>query len=221
MIYCNGETLLDKPFSYRHSKIVELVTPIDHKIRPAHGIISDSDEEASNFYQEALSLGLEGVMAKKLDAIYKPGSRVGYGVKVKPVMDTLDLVIVSAEWGEGKRTGWLTSFVLGCLDYDGQVVEIGKFGTGLKEKPEEGFSFMEMTELLRPLVLSEEGKIVHLRPEVVVSVNCEEIQKSPSYSSGYALRFPRFAGLRSDKPVDEIMTLEQIEEMYFSQRGRG
>lgn len=221
MIYCEGETLLDQPYSHRRDLIKKHIASVDHRIKPAHGILTDSDEEAQRFYEEALANGLEGVMAKKLDAIYKPGSRVGYGVKVKPVMDTLDLVIIGAEWGEGKRAGWLTSFVLGCLDETGEVVEIGRFGTGLKEKPEEGFSFMEMTELLRPLIIEEEGKMVRVKPEVVISVHCEEIQKSPSYTSGYALRFPRFAGLREDKPVEEIATIDQIEEMYFSQRGRG
>jgi len=219
-LFMNGENIIDKPFSYRRELIVKYVTTIAHKIAPATCLLTDSEQKAQEFYDVALTLGLEGVMAKKLDAIYKPGSRVGYGVKVKPVMDTLDLVVVGAEWGEGKRSEWLASFTVACLDENGELVEIGKVGTGIKEKLEEGFSFLEFTQLLRPLIIEEKGKVVRVKPEIVISVACEEIQKSPSYSSGYALRFPRFVTLRQDKPVSEIAQLEHIEEMYFTQRGR-
>ena len=219
-ISSEGLNLLDAPFAERREAILRTVKTIEMKIQPSHALLTDSDEAAQEFYLQATSSGLEGVMAKKLDAPYKPGSRVGYGVKVKPVMDTLDLVIVGAEWGEGKRAGWLTSFTVACSDENGDLMEIGRVGTGLKEKPEEGFSFGQLTELLRPLIIKEWGKNVAVTPKIVISIHCEEIQKSPGYSSGYALRFPRFAGLRDDKPLDEITQLEQIEEMYFTQRGR-
>ena len=161
-------------------------------------------------------------MLKTLNAPYRPGARVGYMVKLKPTMETLDLVIVGAEWGEGKRSGWLTSFSLACRDSEtGKFLEIGKFGTGVKEKSEEGMSFGEMTEMLRPLIIEENGRAVRVRPEIVVEIKFEEIQQSPTYSSGYALRFPRLKRLREDKSTDEIVSIEDIESAYGEQRGRG
>ena len=135
-------------------------------------------------------------------------------------METLDLVIIGAEWGTGKRGKWLSSFDIACKDEDGNFLEIGKFGTGVKEKAEEGTSFEEMTELLKPLIKSEKGRSVTVRPAVVVEIDYEEIQKSPTYSSGYALRFPRLVRLRVDKPIDEISDLNTVEELYYEQRGR-
>ena len=166
-------------------------------------------------------MGEEGAMAKNLEGIYKPGSRVGYGVKIKSIMDPLDLVIVAAEYGEGKRSGWLTSFYLACSD-NGKLVEIGKVSTGLKELEEQGTTFKEMTGLLKPLVRKSSGKFVELKPEIVIEVGYEEIQKSVNYSSGYALRFPRFIRLRTDeKTVDDINTAEDVEQLYEQQRARG
>ncbi|MBI5880680.1 hypothetical protein HZB90_00965 [archaeon] len=160
-------------------------------------------------------------MAKNLDGIYKPGSRVGYGVKVKPVMESLDLVIVAAEWGEGKRSGWLTSFTLACYDPDtGSFLEIGKVGTGMKEKVELGVSFEQLTELLKPVILREKGRDVTVKPMVVVEVNFEEIQKSPTYSSGYALRFPRVIRIREDRSPDECSDLSLVQDLYSTQRSR-
>ncbi|MBW2972204.1 ATP-dependent DNA ligase, partial [Candidatus Woesearchaeota archaeon] len=99
-----GESLIKKPFSERRKIIEDIVTPVPFRIVPAKQIVTDDPDAAQKFYEESLKSGEEGVMAKNLDGIYKPGSRVGYGVKVKPVMESLDLVIVAAEWGEGKRS---------------------------------------------------------------------------------------------------------------------
>jgi DNA ligase 1 len=160
-------------------------------------------------------------MAKNLDAVYKPGSRVGFGMKIKPIMETLDVVIIGAEKGEGKRTGWLSSYVIAVVDGDtGEYLEIGKVATGFKEKTEEGTSFEEMTELLKPFIIEEKGKIVTIRPEVVIEVAFEEIQRSTEYDSGFALRFPRLVRLRDDRRPDECSTLADVEDQYEFQRGR-
>nr|MCK4929490.1 DNA ligase [Nanoarchaeota archaeon] len=161
--------------------------------------------------------GEEGVMAKNLEGIYKPGSRVGYGVKVKPVMESLDLVIVGAEWGTGKRSGWLTSYVLACRKGD-KFLEIGKVGTGIKELEEQGVSFKELTMKLNPLIISEEGKTVRIKPEIIIEVKYEEIQKSPTYDSGYALRFPRFVRLREDKALSDVSDISLVEDLYKGQK---
>ncbi|MFT4297887.1 MAG: DNA ligase, partial [Candidatus Woesearchaeota archaeon] len=140
-----------------------------------------------------------------------------YGMKIKSILEPLDLVIVRAEYGEGKRAGWLSSFTLACIDEDGSFLEIGKVSTGLKEKEEQGVSFIELTNLLKPLVLSESNKQVDVKPSIIIEVGYEEIQKSSSYSSGFALRFPRFLRLREDKHLSEISSIDYIERLFRQQ----
>ena len=212
ILYYNGKSLIKTPFQERRKIIEKIVKTKDMKIRLAEQIITDNEKEATNFYNKALKEGQEGLMAKNLQAPYKPGARVGYAVKIKPDAEELDLVITGAEWGTGKRAGWLTSFDVSCRDEDNdnQLLEIGKVSTGLKEKREEGLSFEELTEILQKLVVSEEGKHVFVKPKVVVSIGYQEIQKSPSYTSGFALRFPRVKALRPDRSVSDIATLEDV-----------
>nr|MBC8444372.1 DNA ligase [Candidatus Woesearchaeota archaeon] len=200
--------------------LVKAVKEEPYKVVLAKQLITESVEEAEKFYSESLDAGEEGIMVKKLDAPYKPGSRVGYGVKVKPVMETLDLVIIGAEWGKGKRKGWLSSFEIACVDEEGNLYGIGKVGTGIKELETEGVgaTFDQLTKLLKPLITAEKGTKVVIKPTLVVEVNYEEIQKSPTYNSGYALRFPRMIQIREDKPINEASTLELVKELYHSQR---
>lgn len=216
IISYEGKSLLKEPFINRRKILEKIVSPHAKKLVLAKQIITGDLKEAEAFYKEALKVGEEGVMAKSLQGAYQPGRRVGYGVKVKPVMESLDLVIVGAEWGTGKRSGWLTSFVLACRKAD-KFLEIGKVGTGIKELEEQGVSFEELTKKLKPLIISEEGKIVRIKPEIIIEVNYEEIQKSPSYSSGYALRFPRFMRLREDKALSDVSDLNLVEDLYSGQ----
>jgi DNA ligase-1 len=217
IILFEGKSLLKEPFINRRKILEKIITPHVKKLVLAKQIITDNLKEAEEFYKQALKAGEEGVMAKNLQGYYQPGRRVGYGVKVKPVMESLDLVIVGAEWGTGKRSGWLTSYVLACRKAD-KFLEIGKVGTGIKELEEQGVSFEELTKKLKPLIVSEEGKIVRIKPEVIIEINFEEIQKSPSYSSGYALRFPRFVRLRDDKALSDVSDLKLVEELYYGQK---
>ncbi len=154
---------------------------------------------------------------KNLEASYKPGRRVGNMLKIKPEERDLDLVITGAEYGTGKRSGWMSSFILSCKKGD-KHLEIGKVGTGIKEKSEQGISFEELTKKLKPLITKEKGKKVWFKPKIVVSVTYQEIQKSPNYDSGWALRFPRFTALRTDKPLSEITTLEEVEKDFKHQK---
>jgi len=217
ILFHNGESLIKKEFSERRALMEKIVTPVPYKLVLVRSLITSDAGEAERFFQDSLASGTEGLMGKKLDAIYKPGSRVGYGVKIKSVMDPLDVVVVKAEWGEGKRAGWFTSFTVACND-GGSLREMGKVGTGFKEKEdEEGVTFGQMTELLKPLVVKESGREVTVKPELVISLKFEEIQKSPTYSSGYAMRFPRMMVIREEKPLEEIASLEEVEERFAEQ----
>ena len=128
-------------------------------------------------------------------------------------METLDLTIIGAEWGAGARVNWLSSYVLACRDTDtGRFLSVGMMGTGLSEE-----QFENMTENLKPLIISSKGKIVRVKPKIVVEVGYQEIQRSPRYESGMALRFPRLIRIRMDKSPRECDTIQRIKELYKSQ----
>lgn len=214
-----GKNVLNEPFKKRRAMIEKMIRKEKWKIGCAKQLVTSSEREAERFYREALAAAQEGVMAKNLEGIYKPGSRVGYGVKIKPVMETMDLVIVGAEWGEGKRAGWLSSYHIACRDPDsGELLEIGKVATGFKELEEQGTSFKEMTKLLKPFITEKKGRHVKVKPKIVIEVSYEEIQKSPTYRSGYALRFPRLVRLRDDRGPSDATTLEEAKELYKKQK---
>ena len=212
IIYYNGKSLINEPFKERRKLIEKIIKVVPYKIRLSEQIITDSEEKAQKFYERALEENQEGLMAKNLNVGYKPGARIGYAVKLKPDAEEFDLVITGAEYGNGKRAGWLTSFDVSCRDEDGNLLEIGKVSTGLKEKEEEGLSFLEMTKKLKPLIIAEEGKHVRVKPEIVVSVGYQNIQRSPSYTSGFALRFPRVKAFRPDRGIGDIATLREVEK---------
>ncbi len=213
LIFLNGKSYLKEKFSERRKELEKIVKPTEF-FRLADQLKTKKKSDAEKFYKKALEMGHEGVMAKNLDAPYQPGSRVGYMYKIKPVMETLDLAITGATWGEGRRSHWLGSYLLSVRDpHTGELLTIGRMATGLTDTQLE-----EMTEMLKPDVLEESGKEVKLKPNVVVEVAYEEIQKSPTYDSGYALRFPRLVRIRIDKGVDDADTLERVESIMKGEK---
>ena len=147
--------------------------------------------------------------------MYKPGRYVNGWGKLKKILEPLDLVIVKAEYGTGKRAGSLTSFTLSCKDKD-NYLEVGKVSTGVKEKDDE-LTYAELTKLLKPLIIREHEKMIDVKPKIILEIGYEEIQKSSAYTSGYALRFPRVLRLRNDKDLNEINTIKDVEKIYNSQ----
>jgi DNA ligase-1 len=222
VLYLNGESLIDKPFRERTEILRKIIKKEKWKIVSAEQLITSSEKEAQRFYEESLKAGEEGIMIKNLNSPYKPGARVGHMLKLKPSEKELDLVITGAEYGEGKRAGWLSSFDIACLDEENdKYLEVGKVATGIKEKTSDendksAITYEELTKLLKPLIIKEEGKHVKIKPKIVITVTFQEIQKSPTYESGFALRFPRFTTLRDeeDKPLKEISTLKDLQRDY-------
>lgn len=222
IVYVDGKTLFSLPLRERRKILLNSFTETEH-VKLAEFAETNEMEEIEKFYHKALDLGQEGIMIKNLDAPYKFGRHVGGWYKIKPTMENLDLVIIGAEWGTGKRAGVLSSFILGCRDPDtGEFLECGMLGTGIKEKKEapEDITFADFTRMLKPLIVREEGKRVTVKPKIVIEVAYEEIQRSPNYASGYALRFPRFVRLREDKSPEEADTLERIKRLYELQGRR-
>jgi len=220
VLYHNGKSLLNETFEKRTALVKNIIKNHPYKIIHSKQIITGNEKKAEEFYKKALRENQEGIMIKNLKSIYQPGRRVGHMLKMKPEDKDLDLVITGGEYGTGRRSGWISSFILSCRDTEkNRFLEIGKVGTGIKEKEEvEGISFAELTKKLSPLITEEKGKTVKVRPKVVVAVIYQEIQKSPNYNSGFALRFPRFTALRPDKPLSEITTLKEIEKDFKNQK---
>ena len=206
VLYLDGELLIDEPYR-RRWETLESIAPEELL---AERIVTSSPEEAERFLVEALALGHEGLMAKRLDSPYTPGSRGKAWFKIKEA-ETLDVVVAAADWGSGRRRGWLSNYHLAVWDGDTPMV-IGKTFKGLTD-----VQFRWMTERLQSLKVSESSYTVHVRPELVVEVAFNEIQRSPHYESGYALRFARVTRIREDKAAEEADTLQRVEELYERQ----
>ena len=204
------ESLMSRPYKERWNEL-ESIVETNENLKLVDRTVTSSEEEVNEMQQESLSQDHEGVMMKSLDAEYKPGKRVGYMVKLKPVMETLDLAVIGAQWSEGRKSGWLGRLKLGCWNEKEQEYEmVGRMSSGLTDKQLE-----EITERLKPLIESEDGRDVVLRPEVILEVEYEEIQDSPTYKSGYALRFPRLKQFRDDK--EEADSKEKVEALFEGQ----
>ena len=175
-------------------------------------LVTGNDRAASAFYAEALERGHEGVMAKALAAPYEAGSRGAGWLKVKKA-HTLDLVVIAVEWGSGRRKGWLSNLHLGALDPDnGGFVMLGKTFKGMTDK-----MLAWQTEKLLALETSREGHVVHVRPELVAEIAFNEIQASPTYPGGLALRFARVKRYREDKNAREADTIATVRALYAGQ----
>jgi DNA ligase-1 len=212
LIYLDGRSVIDLPLVDRRALLVKVA---DHSL-VADQVLSDRPEAAEDIYRRALDAGHEGIMLKNPSSVYAPGKRGKNWLKIKPVMETLDLVVIGAKWGEGRRARFLGSYRLGCLDpQTGKLLDIGWVATGLTDE-----MLADLTEMFKDLIVVQKGMEVELKPAVIFEVAYEEIQKSPNYSSGYALRFPRLITVRDDKSPQEADTLERVVSIYKVQRGR-
>jgi DNA ligase-1 len=163
--------------------------------------------QASAFLGEALARGHEGVMAKDLDAPYEAGRRGSAWLKVKRP-HTLDLVVLAAEWGHGRRAGWLSNLHLGARDPAGGFVMLGKTFKGMTDA-----MLAWQTRRFQEIAVATDGHVVHLRPEMVVEIALSDVQESPQYPAGLALRFARVKRYREDKAAAEADTVETVRAL--------
>ncbi|MFC7096179.1 ATP-dependent DNA ligase LigA [Halobaculum marinum] len=208
-LHAAGDDLLDAPLTERHDRLREV---LDEGVSEV--LVSDDAAEVEAFEAEALAAGHEGVMLKRPDSTYDPGNRGKEWLKRKPDVETLDLVVTGAEWGEGRRAELFGTFEVSVRvadesgDASGEHAVVGKVATGITDE-----ELADLTDLLEPHVRSESGQTVTFAPEVVFEVGYEEIQTSPTYDSGYALRFPRFLAVREDKGADDADTLTRLRRL--------
>src|SRR6056297_585789 len=211
---CAGGTgLLKRPLVDRHDRLEAVFKSGETDEAVAELLLSDDPDELADFEAEALESGHEGIMLKNPGSTYSPGDRGQNWLKRKPDVETVDLVVTGAEWGEGRRASFLGTFLLSVREQDTDSHRtIGKVATGITDE-----QLAELTELLEPHITTESGQTVDIQPSVVFEVGYEEIQPSPTYSSGYALRFPRFVAVREDKSPADAETVDRIERLAEAQ----
>ena len=210
-LYLEGEGPL---ISLPYQKRIEVLSKTVSASSLVPRIVTNKAEEAERFLQGALKAGHEGVMAKSLIAPYVAGQRGYHWLKLKAAT-TLDLVVLAAEWGHGRRSGWLSNLHLGARDPEsGQFVMLGKTFKGLTDE-----MLHWQTERLTMLEVERDSWTVKVRPELVVEIAFSDIQESPRYPAGLALRFARVKRFRPDKSATEADTIQTVTTLFEKQRG--
>jgi len=215
VLFLDGESLIAAPYAQRRQVLAENAGLIPLTAQ----LVTDKKEDVEKFLSEAMDAGHEGLMAKKLDSPYTPGTRGKRWLKVKPVLEPLDLVITAAEYGYGRRHGWLSDYYLAARDpATGKFLNVGKTFKGLTDA-----EMIEMTQRLKELAVREEPNRVVVLPKIVVEVTYNEIQKSQKYKSEMALRFARISRIRDDKNAEDADTIKKVKEIFerqFAKKGK-
>jgi DNA ligase 1 len=209
-LYLEGEgPLVGRPYAERIERLGRIVAP--GSLLPR--VVTGDAEEAERFFAQAVEAGHEGLMAKSLSAPYAAGQRGFNWLKLKP-HHTLDLVVLAVERGSGRRQRWLSNLHLGARDAEsGQFVMLGKTFKGLTDEMLEW-----QTQALQALQVESDGWVVRVRPELVVEIAFSDVQESPRYPAGLALRFARVRRYRPEKPAAEADTLQAVRAIFEHQR---
>ena len=210
LLLLEGEgPLVGAPYRERMERLARVVAA--DRLLPR--IVTAQPSEADAFLRQALDAGHEGLMAKSLAAPYVAGQRGFHWLKLKSAR-TLDLVILAVEWGSGRRRGWLSNLHLGARDPEsGQFVMLGKTFKGLTDE-----MLRWQTDKLLSLETGRDHMTVYVRPEVVVEIAFSDLQESPRYPAGLALRFARVKRYRTDKPADQADTIQMVRDIFRQQR---
>ncbi|HEX6260264.1 MAG TPA: ATP-dependent DNA ligase, partial [Woeseiaceae bacterium] len=209
-LHVEDEDLIDRPASERFERMSKFL-PSGFLVPR---LVTGDVRAAARFLDQALAAGHEGLMAKSLDSPYEAGNRGAGWLKIKPA-HTLDLVVIAAEWGSGRRRGWLSNIHLAARDPDqdseqDQFIMLGKTFKGMTDKVLEW-----QTRRLLELETSRGGNVVNVRPELVVEVAFNELQASPHYPGGMALRFARVKRYREDKGPEDADTIETVRAIFL------
>jgi DNA ligase-1 len=206
----NGKETTDSPLSRRRALLKRLVRGTGVKLAESSDV--GNEAEINSSFRRSRELGYEGLVVKDPDSVYAMGRRGTGWVKLKEELDTIDAIIVAAEYGHGKRAGVISDYTFAVRDGD-ELKTIGKAYSGLTDK-----EIDEMTRRLKEITIKDYGYRRNVKPEIVVEVAFDSIQLSDRHDSGYALRFPRIKRIRTDKGVADIDTMEKVESIFSGQR---
>jgi DNA ligase-1 len=210
ILHLDGDDLIDRPTAERYAALAAAAPGLT-----VPRLVTADPEAADTFFEEVLSRGHEGLMAKALDAPYEAGRRGASWLKIKPA-HTLDLVVLAVEKGSGRRSGWLSNLHLGARDpQNGGFVMLGKTFKGLTDE-----TLAWQTQKLQELAIGTDGWTVYVRPELVVEIAFSDVQESPQYPAGMALRFARVKRYREDKPASEADTIETVRRIFAGGESR-
>ena len=212
IMYFNGEAIIKKPLNER-KEILSCVAFKQPIINSSYKIVN-SEQEIISMFGVSKDIGHEGLVLKEPNSQYHPGRRGRYWVKLKKELDTIDAVILIAEYGHGKRAGTLSDYTFAVRDENNnnKLRVIGKAYSGLTDE-----EIDDMTNRLKSLMIKDEAYKIIVKPEIVLEIAFDSIQKSDRHDSSFALRFPRIKNIRNDKTVADIDTLEKVEQIYKKQ----
>jgi DNA ligase-1 len=212
IMYFNGEAIIKKPLNERKEMLsyIAFKQPI---INSSYKTVN-SEQEIISIFGVSRDIGHEGLVLKEPDSQYHPGKRGRYWMKLKKELDTIDAVILIAEYGHGKRAGTLSDYTFAVRDEknNNKLTIIGKAYSGLTDE-----EIDDMTSKLKSLMIKDEAYKIIVKPEIVLEIAFDSIQKSDRHDSSFALRFPRIKNIRNDKTVADIDTLEKVEQIYKKQ----
>jgi DNA ligase 1 len=213
IMYFNKEHTFKK--STRERKEMLSNISFEEPIIKSDYMVVDSEEKIITMYEKSREIGHEGLVLKDLDSQYQPGKRGRHWIKLKKELDTIDAVILIAEYGHGKRAGLLSdyTFAVKADSNSDQLRTIGKAYSGLNDD-----EIDEMTKNLRSMMIKDEGYRIMVKPHIVLEIAFDSIQKSDRHHSGFALRFPRIKNIRRDKDVADIDTFQKVKQIYENQR---
>jgi DNA ligase-1 len=207
LLYAADRMMLDRPIEDRRARLIELL-PSRHPLYVAPQWSAASTAEIDHAFRQARERGNEGLLLKRRGSLYEPGKRTGAWLKVKRPYATLDVVVTAAEQGHGRRAIYLSDYTFGVRDGD-RFLNVGKAYSGLTDN-----EVRELTRILRAAATERFGRVVLVRPEVVLEVAFDGIRKSSRHKGGYALRFPRIVRWRVDKTPEEADTLDRVRDLY-------
>ena len=205
----DGALILDEPYAARRARLAAVEWPAP-QARLAPSRLASTAEEIETAFEAARAAGNEGLIAKAVDSPYTPGRRGKLWIKLKKALATLDVVIVGAEWGHGRRAKVLSdyTFAVRASESDPTLLTVGKAYNGLTDA-----EILALTGRLEGLIVQRFGRYQQVRPEVVLEVTFDVVQRSTRHKAGYALRFPRIVRVRDDKPATEVDTLARVRAL--------
>lgn len=208
LLFREGRLLLDEPLEQRRTELAEMLAPVGLPLMLSPQHEAGTTDDIDRLFLAARTRGNEGLLLKRHGSRYEPGKRSGAWLKVKRPYGTLDVVITAAEQGHGKRATVLSDYTFGVRTGDG-FVNVGKAYSGLTD-----VEIKELTRLLKAAAVERFGRVTLVRPEIVLEVAFDGVQRSPRHKSGYALRFPRILRWRKDKTPQECDDLDRVRELY-------